>query len=358
MEEVINLMESAVREKVFPGAVLLAAVKGNIRLLHACGLANLFTGRKMTQDTVFDLASLTKPLAAALAVMKLSEMGLMDTDQKLSSCIPEVAGTDRADIRIINLLVHNAGFPDYRPWYLRMDTVPADMRRAALRKMLVSEPLAYPTGEKTVYSDLGFMMLEWVIERVAGMPLDSFLEQTVYGPAGLKNLFFQNHLSPRAASFAATEICPWRGRLMEGEVHDENAWAARGVAAHAGLFGTAEEVFRLIRHLYESRAGICLNGLFSQKTVEYFFSPFGNTGRTPGFDTPSGSNPSCGKFFSANTVGHLGFTGTSFWMDLDRAVTVILLSNRVHPSRENIRIREFRPLIHNAVMTALGTDRC
>ncbi|MGE0086771.1 MAG: serine hydrolase domain-containing protein [Desulfococcaceae bacterium] len=356
MERVTNLLEWAVREKVFPGAVLLVAVEGKIRLLHACGLANLFTDRKMATDTIFDLASLTKSLAAVPAVMKLSDAGLIDMKGSLETCLPELAGTDKACIQIIHLLVHSAGFPDHRPYYLRLDTVPAEMRKTALREMLVMEPLAYHPEEKTLYSDLGFMMLEWVIERIAGMPLDRFLQQSVYGPAGLKNLFFQNNLFPRTGSFAATEICHWRGRLLEGEVHDENAWAAGGVAAHAGLFGTAEEVFRLLHHLFECRAGIRRDGLFSKNTAGYFFSPFGNTGRCPGFDRPSGTEPSCGRFFSANTAGHLGFTGTSFWMDLDRAVTVILLSNRVHPSRKNIRIRAFRPLIHNAVMEALKMD--
>ena len=356
MERVRTLLDRAVREEVFPGAVLLAAVEGSVQFFDACGFANLLTGRKMTPDTVFDLASLTKPLATALAVMKLSALGLMDAGSSLEHYLPELAGTDKAGIQILHLLVHSAGFPDYRPYYLRLETAPWDMRKTALREMLVREPLVYPMGKKTVYSDLGFMMLEWVIERVGGVSLDRFLEEKVYRPAGIENLFFQDRFFPRAGDFAATEVCPWRQRLMEGEVHDENAWASGGVAAHAGLFGTAGDVFRLILHLWECWAGICPDGLFSKNTVRYFFSPFGNTGRSPGFDRPSDLNPSCGRFFSSNTVGHLGFTGTSFWMDLDRSVIIILLSNRVHPGRENIRIREFRPLIHNAVMAALGMD--
>lgn len=356
MERIRGLLESGVREKIFPGAVLLAAVEGEIRFLHACGVANLFTGRKMTVSTIFDLASLTKALATAPAMMKLLDAGLLDMGESLETYLPEFAGTDKAAVKIFHLLLHTAGFPAHRPYYLGLEKMAPGRRKAALREMLAAEPLEYFPGEKTLYSDLGFMILEWLVERTGGKPLDRFVEQEIYGPLGLQNLFFQNPFQPRAGCFAATELCPWRGKLMEGEVHDENAWAAGGVSGHAGLFGTAEDVFRVLLHLWKCWAGLCSNRFFSKNTVRYFLSPLRNSERCLGFDRPSGSEPSCGKFFSSNTVGHLGFTGTSLWMDLDRSVIVILLSNRVHLGRENIRIRAFRPRIHDAVMEALETD--
>jgi len=357
MERIINLMEQGVEEKVFPGAVVLAAAGGKICFFHALGQANIFTGRKMTRDTVFDLASLTKPLATAAAVMKLTDALVMNPEDCAEKYVPELEGTDKGSIVIRDLLMHRGGFADYRRWYLCLEKLCPEKRRSALREKIVHEPLIYPPGTGTLYSDLGFMMLEWIAERAGGMGLDEFVHREIYRPLGLKNLFFRNAGFPRSADFAATEKCLWRGRVLEGEVHDENAWAAGGVAGHAGLFGTAEDVFRMLAHMEECLTGTCANPVFSKETVRYFLTRKEDGGRTPGFDVPSGDRPGCGRFFSKNTVGHLGFTGTSFWMDLDKRVIVILLTNRVHPTRENTRIREFRPVLHDAVMKDLGMGR-
>jgi len=350
-------MEQGVREKVFPGAVVLVAVGENICFFHACGFASLVTGRKMTRDTVFDLASLTKPLATVPALMKLADTSRMNPEDCAQQYVGELKGTDKCRISIRDLLMHRGGFPDYRPWYLCVEKLCSENRKPALREMLVQEPLAYPPGTQTLYSDLGFMLLEWIAERCAGIPLDQFVQQEVYQPLGLKNLFFQNHRFFRTADFAATENCPWRGRVLEGEVHDENAWIAGGTAGHAGLFGTAADIFRVLSHMKKCLTRTCAVPLFAEKTVRYFLTQGKNGERTPGFDVPSGDMPACGKFFSKNTVGHLGFTGTSFWMDLDKNVTVILLTNRIHPARENTQIREFRPILHNTVMEELGMNR-
>lgn len=359
MEQVEKVMIQAVRDNIFPGGVLLVSVKGSVLFNSAFGSANIISDEKMSTDTVFDLASLTKPLATALAVMKLVQKGELETDGKLGSILPQCRNTDKEMIGIRNLLCHNSGFPDYRPYYLTIKEIPHNNRQDALRDMLVKEPLLSKPGERTLYSDLGFMMLRWVVETVSGERLDRFLMEEIYRPLCLDSLFFVdlNSKDPGGKTgkmiFAATEICPWRNRLLEGVVHDDNAYAVGGIEGHAGLFGTALDVNSLLTGLLFTFHGISEDGLFNKGLLRTFFNRQEGTDWALGFDTPSLNGSSCGRYFSPKSVGHLGFTGTSFWMDLDKSITIILLTNRIHPSRNNIKIKEFRPLLHDAVMRSL-----
>jgi CubicO group peptidase (beta-lactamase class C family) len=195
------------------------------------------------------------------------------------------------------------------------------------------------------------MVLCWVVETVSGLRLDHFVMENIYRPLNLNALFFVPvDKTPPKAKFAATERCPWRGIVLEGVVHDDNAYSVGGVDGHAGLFGTAGDVFYLLSELLACYRGDSAANLFDSELTRRFLRRDQHSGRALGFDTPSSANPSCGRFFSEKTVGHLGFTGTSFWMDLDRNMIVILFTNRVHPSRDNNRIKTFRPKLHDAVM--------
>jgi CubicO group peptidase (beta-lactamase class C family) len=350
MERIDGLMKSGVQEGIFPGGVLLAAKGTNICFCEAYGFSDLFTRTRMRKDTVFDLASLTKPLATTLALMVLAEKSQLTPDQFLAELLPEFSHTDKKDIRIRQLLAHRAGFAPFRPYYFRLAALPVELRKTALREMLIREPPVFQPEEKTVYSDIGFMILDWLIERVSGRRLDKLVESAIYKPLGLIDLFFQSNGNIRKGAFAATELCPWRNILIKGRVHDPIAWAMGGVAGHAGLFGTADAVFRLLLALLEAYHSQTPGKIFAPAWVRRFLSPYENSGRCLGFDRPGLPEPSCGPLFSENTVGHLGFTGTSFWLDLDAWVIVILLTNRIHPTRDNIRIRAFRPRIHTAVM--------
>jgi len=177
-------------------------------------------------------------------------------------------------------------------------------------------------------------------------------------PWALKRYFFLPvDKMPPDAKFAATERCPWRDILLEGVVHDNNAYSVGGIEGHAGLFGTAGDVFDLLSELMAVYQGAVSTGVFDIDLTQCFLSINKQNGRALGFDTPSSKDSSCGRYFSKRTVGHLGFTGTSFWMDLDRAIVVILLTNRVHPSRYNNRIKAFRPKLHDAVMENLSNVR-
>jgi CubicO group peptidase (beta-lactamase class C family) len=199
------------------------------------------------------------------------------------------------------------------------------------------------------------MILAWVVECVSDKRLDHFVVDEFYRPLGLENLFFiSNNTLKNRGLFAATENCPWRHKILEGQVHDENAYVVGGIEGHAGLFGTADDVHRLLAELLAVYHGERKSEIFHRDLLHQFFKRLPGTDKALGFDTPSVTDSSCGRGFSPTSIGHLGFTGTSFWMDLERSVIVILLTNRVHPSRENEGIKEFRPEIHDAVMDTIA----
>jgi len=356
MEQVDSLMKQAIADNVFPGGVLLVSKEDSITFFEAYGYANIFSRVIMTKDTIFDLASLTKSLATTLAIMMLIEQHKLDLEQNLGSLLPRFKKTNKAPITIKHLLCHNSGLPDYRPYYNELRNLAPDMRKVGLRALLVEEPLLYPIGKRVLYSDLGFMLLGWVIESVSNKRLDYFVTEEIYRPLGLGTdsgpaLFFVDLASePRAGRFAATELCPWRNILLDGAVHDDNAYVVGGIEGHAGLFGTAEAIYILLSALLSAFHGRSEINLFQKDLLGKFFEQQKDSDKALGFDTPSLADPSCGNYFSRRSVGHLGFTGTSFWVDLDSCVIIILLTNRIHPSRYNAKIKAFRPKLHNIIM--------
>lgn len=346
-------MRNAVRAGVFPGAVLLVGRGSRIDFLESYGVADCRGGPRVTPETVFDLASLTKPLATAMAFLGLWQTGGVRFQDPVGRWLLEAAGTETGTISMEQLLAHTGGLPAHRPFYRYLRRLPPDRRKDSLRRWLLRIPLQGPPGSETRYSDLGYLLLEWVLERVAGRPLNRWLADHLYGPLAL-GLHFRPVPGRADANIAATERCGWRRRMVCGEVHDDNAWVCGGVAGHAGLFGAAVDVFRLLSRLlavYEGAAG----GPFGNpEGVRRLLTPVGPGRRTPGFDVPTWPRPSCGHCFSPETVGHLGFTGSSFWMDLRDRVIVVLLTHRVHPSRWNLRIRTFRPVLHDTIRATLG----
>jgi CubicO group peptidase (beta-lactamase class C family) len=349
-------MNHAIAEKIFPGGVLLVSKEGETVFCNAYGVAHLSSRAPVTSETIFDLASLTKPLATTLAVMRLVQNEQIELEQHLGKLLPEFEHTDKARVKLKHLLYHNSGLPDYRPYYKMLNGVAEGSRRSALRELLVQEPRVNPIGQTALYSDLGFMILAWVVEHVAQRQLDRFVIDEIYQPLGLSHLFFITRTpEDNRTTFAATEDCPWRRKILEGQVHDENAYAVGGIEGHAGLFGTADDINRLLIELLFTYHGRRSTGLFQQDLLHQFFKRLTGTDKALGFDTPLRTGSSCGRRFSRTSVGHLGFTGTSFWMDLEQSVIVILLTNRVHPTRDNERIKKFRPELHDAVMNAAKT---
>jgi len=394
--KILKLLEEGVAEGVFPGAVLLVAQAGQVVFLHAAGYRRLIPAKTpMGTKTIFDLASLTKPLATTLAVMKLVDDGRLGLDDPLGVVLKGESLGEKAGLTCRLLLCHAAGLPDWNPLYLRLVDHPPTQRKRVVRAWIIEEPFAYSPGEGTLYSDLGFMILEWVIEEMAGKRLAEYVGETFYRPLGLKRTFFsKNPPRPpfakggdertggrealdshfrrnnddgglgdpsfgkgfRVEEFAATEECPWRKKVIQGDVGDENAYALGGYSGHAGLFSTAEEVHVIVNLLREHYLGK-RSDFLRPGTVREFFRRQGIVEASDwalGWDTRALQGSSAGRHFSRGSVGHTGFTGTSIWMDLEKDVVAVLLTNRVHPTRNNDRIKVFRPRIHDTIMEALG----
>jgi len=349
-----QMMRRAVTDGVFPGAVLLASRRHQIEFFGAYGYADLFARQPMTLDTCFDLASLTKPLATASAVMALVEQQRLSVAEPVEAYLKIAENRPLGKRSIFSLLTHTSGLPAYRPYFTRLRTNEsvAD-RRQRVRRWLLDEPLLMPDATTCVYSDLGFMVLEWIVEEIVWQRLDRFLLDCIYPLYGLNRepdsmLGFMPGMQ-LSVPVAATEFCCWRRCLVKGQVHDENAAALGGVAGHAGLFGTAAGICRLLTAWLGWDGD---GGPISGKTIQHFFSKT-ICGRALGFDIPSPHGSSSGRYFSDDTVGHLGFTGVSFWIDRRRCIFVILLTNRVHPWRGNEKLKAFRPCIHDAIMRGL-----
>ncbi len=357
LKTIDDLLHHAVGEGVFPGCQVMAGGAGGVAIAAVAGMTSLYDGgQKVGPDTVFDLASLTKPLATALAVMRLAADGTIALTDPACAVLEGACPSEKAAITWENLLCHNSGLPDYRPYYEKLLAMPAPGRKSELHRMIMDEPLLHAPGRCTLYSDIGFMLLQLCIEAVTGKTFPVFVQYDVFSSLSVSGLFFpsDNDLATDPSDYAATEVCPFRG-LLQGVVHDENAFAVGGAAGHAGLFGTAGAVYQLLAKLLAAYAGDHGGGWLSPEWVRRFLTVPENAQRTPGFDVPSKVGSSCGRYFSkARTVGHLGFTGTSFWMDLDRKIIVILLTNRVHPSRVNEKIKQFRPIIHDEIMQRLA----
>lgn len=357
MRTVHALMKRAIEDGVFPGAVLLVSRNSACVFFEAYGCANIFSGRPVTRETVFDLASLTKPLATTLAVMRLVEQRRLHLDQPLKTLLAEFENSPGGDISVAELLGHTAGLVAYRPFYRELIKGPAPLRRSALTRRLAEEIPLRNNRKQALYSDLGFMILARVVATISGRRLDRFVHREVYAPLGVEGLFFVDlEVGPDRSrhTFAATEECPWRKTLLEGVVHDENAYAVGGIDGHAGLFGNAAALNRLLDQILSDYHGGAPQPFFNPRLLRHFLRRNAATGRALGFDCPSRPHSSSGRYFPEHAVGHLGFTGTSFWVDLKRCLSVVLLSNRVHPSRQNERIRQFRPKLHDAVMESLS----
>lgn len=358
-DRIRELLLNGVGEDVYPGAVLLVARGGEIVFFEEVGnRAILPKTAPMRKDTIFDLASLTKPLATTLAVMKLVDEGKIRLDQPIQDLVTGEVPDDKKGLTPRLLLSHSAGFIDWQGFYLELEQFEPQERKSILRNRLLKMPLAYPPGKDTIYSDLGFMLLEWIVQHRAGEGMHVFLDEQFYAPLSLRRTFLgcaDNLRAFGSDEFAATENCPWRRRIIQGEVHDENAYVLGGYSGHSGLFGTAEEVYGVVALLRGHFLGE-RSDFLRPDTIRAFFARQnlvkGSTWAL-GWDMPSPENSSSGMYFSDNSVGHLGFTGTSIWMDLDQDLIAILLTNRVHPTRKNEKIKAFRPRIHDLIVQEL-----
>jgi serine-type D-Ala-D-Ala carboxypeptidase len=358
-QQVSRLLRRGVDEGCFPGAVLLVAYRGHLEYEAAIGHAACLPSTQcMTVDSVFDLASLSKPIATTTALMLLVEAGLVALDAPIDTYLDAFPHSDHEAPTLRQLLSHCSGLPAWRPYYLAIDpTWPQADRQRAVYAAVHRERLIARPGTLVQYSDAGFILLGELVETVSGQSLDEFCRQEIFAALHLEGIGFRILARPSQGAdiqFASTESCPWRGRVLNGEVHDENAWIMGGVSGHAGLFGTGRQVWRFAQGLLDGLRG--RPWLVSTPTLQTFATRQGVPKESTwalGWDTPTPGKSSAGRYFSLDAIGHLGFTGTSLWIDPTQSVIVVLLTNRVHPSRQRKGIRTFRPRIHDAVMRAL-----
>ena len=340
-----DVLQRAIAERAFPAAVIEVGGAGAPLWRQAFGTLTYDSDAPLTtDDTIFDLASLTKVVATTPVVMQQVERGVLALDDPVSGHMAAWHGDDRAHVTVRDLLAHCSGLPAWRPFFRDWTG------RTAFETAIAVEPLEYPPRTRSVYSDLDFMLLGFIVdgrlpfaERFALMLSQmGIVEEIQFLPPAL----WRGRIAP-------TERDPWRGRLLIGEVHDENAAALGGIAGHAGLFGTAAAVGSYARHLLQVLDG--RTGAVRRGTLEEFVSrrsDVAGSSRALGWDTLLPTS-SCGSKMSARAFGHTGFTGTSLWVDPEKNVYVVLLTNRVHPSRENEAIKQVRPAVHDAVMGEL-----
>ncbi len=347
-----GIVEKAIAARVFPACSIAVTFGGELAALKAFGRFTYDPASpEVTTANIFDLASLTKVVATTAMAMILYERGLLDLEAPVTAIVPEFAGASdehdprRREVTLRMLLAHSSGLPAYEKLFLRAKT------REDLLQTAFTTPLAGAPGGRAEYSDIGFIILGVALERLADESIDVFCQREIFGPLGMTHTTFNPADTLKNSIPPTSDDRTFRHRIIQGEVQDENASVLGGVAPHAGLFSTAEDL-AIFAHAM-------LNGghpILRTSTIELFSrresAPEG-TSRALGWDTPSAPSQS-GKYFSARSFGHLGYTGPSLWIDPERQLSISLLTNRTWPDCQNQAIKQVRPAFHDAVIEALG----
>jgi len=347
-----GILENGIAARAFPACSIAVTFRGELVAHKAVGRFTYDPASpEVTTGSIFDLASLTKVVATTAMAMILYERGLLDLEAPVTAIVPEFAGgsddsdSRRREITLRMLLAHSSGLPTYEKLFLRAKT------REDLLQAAFTTPLAAAPGARAEYSDIGFIILGVVLERLADESLDVFCQREVFGPLGMTHTTFNPANTLKNSVPPTSDDRTFRQRIIQGEVQDENASILGGIAPHAGLFSTAEDL-AIFAHAM-------LNGgypILRSSTVELFSrresAPEG-TSRALGWDTPSAPSQS-GKYFLPRSFGHLGYTGTSLWIEPARQLSISFLTNRTWPDCENQAIKQVRPAFHDAVIEALG----
>ena len=360
-----SIVSAGIAEGAAPAVALAVGRWG--RLVHMRAYGRIDTGSvapRVTDSTLFDMASLTKVVATTTAAMILEDEGKLDIDAPVHRYLPELDDSAKAGITVRMILTHRGGFEAFAPLWRQ------HRGRDDFLREINARPLAYPPGDSTVYSDWDFVLTGLIIERITGMPLDQFLSARVWQPLGMRDTGF-NPLSPAPippdtdctaafrpdnpmlARIAVTEMdTVYRHTHVHGVVHDENACALGGVAGHAGLFSSARDVAVFVQMLLNGGKYGAVQLIRPTTIARWTARQSSSSSRAIGWDTPS-DRSSAGHFFSFRSFGHTGFTGTSIWADPERGVFVVLLTNRVDPTRANLRHEKLRRDVADAVQAAI-----
>ena len=345
-----SLLGKAIDARTFPACSLAITFRGELAAHKALGHFTYDPASpEVTSASIFDLASLTKTVATTTTAMILYERGLLDLEAPITAIVPEFSSGDeiRHHVTLRMLLAHSSGLPAYEKLFLRAHA------RADLLHAAFTTPLTAAPGTRAEYSDIGFIILAVILERLSDEALDTFCQREIFGPLSMTHTTFNPTPALKDSIPPAADDRTFRHRIIQGEVQDENTSVLGGVAGHAGLFSTAEDL-AIFAHTM-------LNGghpILRSSTVELFTrrepAPE-RTSRALGWDTPSAPSQS-GKHFSSRSFGHLGYTGTSLWIDPERQLSITLLTNRTWPDCQNQAIKQVRPAFHDAVIDALGKN--
>ena len=338
--EPARIIERGMESRAFPAAAIEVGRRDQVLWRQAFGrLTYASDAAPASNDTIFDLASLTKVIATATLAMRAVDAKTLSLDDRVADRLTSWRGTDREHVTIAGLLEHASGLTAYLPFFRDHHG------RAEFERAIASLPLEYAPRTHSIYSDLGFMLLAFILEDVSGKPFATLFD----------DLFGLRFNPPRdmRVRCAPTELDLWRGRLLQGEVHDENTWALGGAAGHAGLFGTAASVGAFARLVLADLDGAAI--LARPETIARFVrkSTVAGSSRALGWDTMLPTS-SCGTRLSTRAIGHTGFTGTSLWIDPAQDLYIVLLTNRVHPTRDNNAIQPVRRAVHDAVILAVN----
>ncbi|MDG2535714.1 serine hydrolase [Sphingomonas sp. HITSZ_GF] len=341
--------------KAFPGAVLAVGQHGKLLALKSFGhIDSTANAPAMPKNAIFDLASLTKVVGTTSAAEILYDRGQLDLDAPVARYIPEFAGTPGHDaITVRHLLSHSSGFKPVAGllWGHAND-------RAGILKQIYAMPVGNPPGTVYVYQDFNLILVGEIVSRITGQPLDAFLHKEVFGPLGMKDTGFNPPKGKLARIVPTEQDDKFRHMLVRGVVHDENAYVMGGVAGHAGLFSTAADLAK-VTQLYLDHGRYKGRQIIKPETIRLFMQPQGlpaGSVRALGWDMPL-ENGFAGPLASPHAIIHTGFTGTSIYIDPERDAFIILLTNRVNPTRDNAGIFKARPAIHTAVLTALDAAK-
>jgi len=364
--KVDKLVLNGISNKYFPGAALIISFKQDVVYeKYYGGYTYDEKDVGITENSIYDIASCTKVIATTSAVMKLYEAGLLDLDAKVSYYLPEFGVNGKQNISLRNLLLHNSGLKAWIPFYKTCSN------KTDVVNTIYNLGLEYETGTKYVYSDLNFITLGLIVEKVTGVSLSEYCQKEIFYPLKIQSTFFRPDRDVMDFIVPTEYDSNWRMRQLKGEVHDEAASLLDGISGNAGLFSTARDLHTLMRVLQNKgkyfnpyTRGLKEESLFKEETVELFLkkyetNDYTNT-RALGWDTkqePVGKYRSqCGELISANCFGHTGYTGTSVWCDRDRGIIIVFLTNRVYPSRDNNGIKEVRPELHNLIIKTLTNN--
>ena len=347
LRDTVQAVLNAAREdSAFPGAFAVVGSRDSVLASYGVGSLDWAPSPRPDENTLWDMASLTKVVGMTSAMMQLTEAGKVDLDAPVQRYVAEFRGPNKERVTVRHLLTHSSGMAAWRPLY--KETTSPDAARA----LAIATELDTVPGVRMVYSDLGAIILGQIVERVSGERLDQYLARHVFGPLGMTSTQYRPgaDVLPR---IAPTEYDPWRQRKIRGEVHDENAYSLGGISGHAGLFSTGRDVARLTR-MYLN--GGTLDGvrIVSAETIRRFTTVQDSilSNRALGWETPNGAN-SAGRLMKRPAFGHTGFTGTSIWVDPSRDLFVVLLTNRVNPTRQNLRIGGVRTALADAVVRVI-----